>query len=136
MTLGEEECRRLLSTHGTGRVAISTAEGPAIFPVSYVAAADGALLAPGTRTQRRRGAFDAEHTESMEEKDHREPGTDTRGRSGRPPVGTESVVTTGKGVLVAHGGRHGTTAGIAPRISRSRAHHIGIGIGTGPGTAH
>ncbi|MFB7259248.1 helix-turn-helix domain-containing protein [Streptomyces nojiriensis] len=38
--LGEAECRRLLSTHGIGRVALFTAEGPAIFPVNYVVAGD------------------------------------------------------------------------------------------------
>ncbi|MFE6905559.1 helix-turn-helix domain-containing protein [Streptomyces erythrochromogenes] len=38
--LGEAECRRLLSTHGIGRVALFTAEGPAIVPVNYVVAGD------------------------------------------------------------------------------------------------
>ncbi|MGZ9934990.1 helix-turn-helix domain-containing protein [Streptomyces sp. NC-S4] len=38
--LSEAECRRLLSTHGIGRVAVFTAEGPAIFPVNYVVAGD------------------------------------------------------------------------------------------------
>lgn len=33
--LGLEECRALLSTHGVGRVAVSTAEGPAVVPVNY-----------------------------------------------------------------------------------------------------
>ncbi|MEU8523355.1 pyridoxamine 5'-phosphate oxidase family protein [Streptomyces sp. NPDC048577] len=36
--LGEAECRRLLSTHGIGRVALLTPEGPAILPVNYVVA--------------------------------------------------------------------------------------------------
>ncbi|GHI15140.1 MULTISPECIES: pyridoxamine 5'-phosphate oxidase family protein [Streptomyces] len=36
--LSEAECRRLLSTHGVGRVAVFTPEGPAIFPVNYVVA--------------------------------------------------------------------------------------------------
>lgn len=30
-----EECRRLLGTHGVGRVAVATAQGPAIVPVNY-----------------------------------------------------------------------------------------------------
>jgi transcriptional regulator with XRE-family HTH domain len=34
--LGPEECRRLLSTHGVGRVAVSTPDGrPAVVPVNY-----------------------------------------------------------------------------------------------------
>ncbi|MFD9131068.1 pyridoxamine 5'-phosphate oxidase family protein [Streptomyces bottropensis] len=33
--LGPDECRALLSTHGVGRVAVSTAEGPAVVPVNY-----------------------------------------------------------------------------------------------------
>ncbi|MEW2083221.1 pyridoxamine 5'-phosphate oxidase family protein [Streptomyces sp. NPDC005283] len=31
-----EECREQLSTHGVGRVAVSTADGPAIVPVNYL----------------------------------------------------------------------------------------------------
>ncbi|MEU6896164.1 pyridoxamine 5'-phosphate oxidase family protein [Streptomyces sp. NPDC046557] len=34
--LSEAECRRLLSTHGIGRVGFSGPEGPAVFPVNYV----------------------------------------------------------------------------------------------------
>ncbi|MFE9922493.1 pyridoxamine 5'-phosphate oxidase family protein [Streptomyces sp. NPDC005774] len=33
--LGPEECRTLLSTHGVGRVAVTTPEGPAVIPVNY-----------------------------------------------------------------------------------------------------
>ena len=33
--LGAGECRRLLGTHGVGRVGISTPEGPLILPVNY-----------------------------------------------------------------------------------------------------
>jgi nitroimidazol reductase NimA-like FMN-containing flavoprotein (pyridoxamine 5'-phosphate oxidase superfamily) len=33
--LGPDECRALLSTHGVGRVAVSTADGPAVVPVNY-----------------------------------------------------------------------------------------------------
>ncbi|MFD4760981.1 pyridoxamine 5'-phosphate oxidase family protein [Streptomyces sp. NPDC058439] len=29
------ECRALLSTHGVGRIAVSTPDGPAVFPVNY-----------------------------------------------------------------------------------------------------
>ncbi|MGW1894347.1 helix-turn-helix domain-containing protein [Streptomyces sp. NPDC002004] len=37
-TLDAEECRALLSTHGVGRVGVTTEEGPAIVPVNYVVA--------------------------------------------------------------------------------------------------
>ncbi|MEV5438487.1 pyridoxamine 5'-phosphate oxidase family protein [Streptomyces sp. NPDC052682] len=33
--LSEEECRALLSTHGVGRVSVTTPEGPAVLPVNY-----------------------------------------------------------------------------------------------------
>ncbi|MFF4487825.1 helix-turn-helix domain-containing protein [Streptomyces sp. NPDC001544] len=33
--LGEQECRRLLSTHGVGRLAVSTEEAPVVVPVNY-----------------------------------------------------------------------------------------------------
>ncbi|MCX4960617.1 helix-turn-helix domain-containing protein [Streptomyces virginiae] len=64
--LGEAECRRLLSTHGIGRVAICTAEGPAIVPVNYVVAGDDiafrtsgeALLARAAGTD---VAFEVDH---------------------------------------------------------------------------
>ncbi|MFJ8383965.1 helix-turn-helix domain-containing protein [Streptomyces sp. NPDC094438] len=39
--LDETECRRLLSTHGVGRVATYNAEGPAVVPVNYVVAGSG-----------------------------------------------------------------------------------------------
>ncbi|MFF4713332.1 helix-turn-helix domain-containing protein [Streptomyces eurythermus] len=33
--LGEEDCRRLLSTHGVGRIAVSTDAAPVVVPVNY-----------------------------------------------------------------------------------------------------
>ncbi|MCL3994513.1 helix-turn-helix domain-containing protein [Streptomyces lavenduligriseus] len=33
--LGEEDCRRLLSTHGVGRIAVSTEAAPVVVPVNY-----------------------------------------------------------------------------------------------------
>ncbi|MEU1911346.1 pyridoxamine 5'-phosphate oxidase family protein [Streptomyces massasporeus] len=33
--LGDQECRHLLSTHGVGRISLTTAHGPAVFPVNY-----------------------------------------------------------------------------------------------------
>ncbi|MFD6230344.1 helix-turn-helix domain-containing protein [Streptomyces sp. NPDC060232] len=36
--LGEAECRDLLGTHGVGRIAVFTAEGPTVVPVNYMMA--------------------------------------------------------------------------------------------------
>lgn len=50
LELDDEECRALLSTHGVGRVAVFSSEGPSIVPVNYVVA-DGEIAfrtAPGT----------------------------------------------------------------------------------------
>ncbi|GAA3367926.1 pyridoxamine 5'-phosphate oxidase family protein [Streptomyces sannanensis] len=33
--LGPDECRDLLSTHGVGRIAVSTPDGPVVIPVNY-----------------------------------------------------------------------------------------------------
>ncbi|MFI9749690.1 pyridoxamine 5'-phosphate oxidase family protein [Streptomyces collinus] len=33
--LSQEECRTLLSTHGVGRVSVTTPDGPAVLPVNY-----------------------------------------------------------------------------------------------------
>ncbi|MER6122119.1 DUF1918 domain-containing protein [Streptomyces sp. NPDC001795] len=40
--LGPDECRSLLSTHGVGRIAVSTPDGPAVVPVNYEVI-DGAI---------------------------------------------------------------------------------------------
>ncbi|MGW0748141.1 pyridoxamine 5'-phosphate oxidase family protein [Streptomyces sp. NPDC002587] len=40
--LGPDECRARLSTHGVGRVAVSTPDGPAVVPVNYEVI-DGAI---------------------------------------------------------------------------------------------
>ncbi|MHC3472707.1 helix-turn-helix domain-containing protein [Streptomyces sp. 7R007] len=48
--LTPHECRVLLSTHGVGRVAVPTAEGPLVVPVNY-SVIDGAIVfstSPGT----------------------------------------------------------------------------------------
>jgi hypothetical protein len=39
--LSPEECRTLLSTHGVGRIAVSTSDGPAVVPVNYEVIDDG-----------------------------------------------------------------------------------------------
>ncbi|MFD9974269.1 pyridoxamine 5'-phosphate oxidase family protein [Streptomyces sp. NPDC059017] len=48
--LGAEECRALLSTHGVGRVALTTPDGPAVVPVNYEVIDDGIAFrtAPGS----------------------------------------------------------------------------------------
>ncbi|MFD7553770.1 MULTISPECIES: helix-turn-helix domain-containing protein [unclassified Streptomyces] len=38
VALDEGECRRLLGTHGVGRIAVFTPEGPAVLPVNYLTA--------------------------------------------------------------------------------------------------
>ncbi|MER6103345.1 pyridoxamine 5'-phosphate oxidase family protein [Streptomyces sp. NPDC001832] len=40
LELGPEECHRLLSTHGVGRIGVTTDDGPAILPVNYVVDGD------------------------------------------------------------------------------------------------
>ncbi|MFF7795658.1 pyridoxamine 5'-phosphate oxidase family protein [Streptomyces sp. NPDC007991] len=43
--LGPEECRRLLSTHGVGRIAVSTPDGrPAVVPVNYEVVEDAIVF--------------------------------------------------------------------------------------------
>ncbi|GAA0448558.1 DUF1918 domain-containing protein [Streptomyces olivaceiscleroticus] len=50
--LGPEECRRLVSSHGVGRLALSTADGPQVLPVNYALVDDTVVYrtAPGTVT--------------------------------------------------------------------------------------
>ncbi|MEU5095640.1 pyridoxamine 5'-phosphate oxidase family protein [Streptomyces sp. NPDC020996] len=48
--LSVQECRALLSTHGVGRIAVPTVEGPLVVPVNY-SLVDGAIVfstSPGT----------------------------------------------------------------------------------------
>ncbi|OIJ68692.1 helix-turn-helix domain-containing protein [Streptomyces mangrovisoli] len=55
--LTEERCRALLGTHGVGRVAVTTPEGPLVVPVNY-GVVDGAVVyrtAPGTVPARAAG---------------------------------------------------------------------------------
>ncbi|MET9886677.1 pyridoxamine 5'-phosphate oxidase family protein [Streptomyces sp. NPDC006430] len=64
--MSDAECRRLLSTHGIGRIAVFTPEGPGIFPVNYVVAGNdiafrtsgAALLARAAGTE---VAFEVDH---------------------------------------------------------------------------
>ncbi|MFI9366571.1 helix-turn-helix domain-containing protein [Kitasatospora sp. NPDC053057] len=43
LELDQQECRDRLSTHGVGRIALSTRDGPAVFPVNY-SVLDGAVV--------------------------------------------------------------------------------------------
>ncbi|MFE9634056.1 helix-turn-helix domain-containing protein [Streptomyces sp. NPDC006463] len=68
--LSDGECRRLLSTHGVGRVAVSTPHGPGIFPVNYVVAgrdiafrtSGDAVLARAAGTE---VAFEVDHIDDV-----------------------------------------------------------------------
>ncbi|MCJ1676969.1 pyridoxamine 5'-phosphate oxidase family protein [Streptomyces sp. APSN-46.1] len=68
--LSDGECRRLLSTHGVGRIAVITPQGPAIFPVNYVVAgrdiafrtSGDAVLARAAGTE---VAFEADHIDDV-----------------------------------------------------------------------
>ncbi|MFC6064148.1 pyridoxamine 5'-phosphate oxidase family protein [Streptomyces ochraceiscleroticus] len=64
--LEPEECLRLLSSHGVGRLALSTLEGPQIIPVNYALVDDTVVYrtAPGTVTAGAVGnlaAFQVDH---------------------------------------------------------------------------
>lgn len=68
--LSDGECRRLLSTHGVGRIAVFTPDGPAIFPVNYVVAgrdiafrtSGDAVLARAAGTE---VAFEVDHIDDV-----------------------------------------------------------------------
>ncbi|PWI17955.1 XRE family transcriptional regulator [Streptomyces sp. Act143] len=64
--LGPQECRARLSTHGVGRVAVSTPDGPAVVPVNYAVVDDAIVFrtAPGSVPARAVGAdvaFEVDH---------------------------------------------------------------------------
>ncbi|MFI9025198.1 DUF1918 domain-containing protein [Streptomyces sp. NPDC053560] len=64
--LGREECLRLVSSHGVGRLALSTDEGPQVLPVNYALVDDAIVYraAPGTVTASAAGklaAFQVDH---------------------------------------------------------------------------
>ncbi|MFI8106102.1 helix-turn-helix domain-containing protein [Streptomyces sp. NPDC086023] len=68
--IGEDECRQLLGTHGVGRIAISTDEGPAVFPVNYVTAGPGVAFrtaadSPAARAAGTRAAFEIDHIDDV-----------------------------------------------------------------------
>ncbi|MEU2110894.1 pyridoxamine 5'-phosphate oxidase family protein [Streptomyces sp. NPDC019507] len=64
--LGAEECRALLSTHGVGRIALTTPDGPAVLPVNYEVVDDEIAFrtAPGSAPATAVGAevaFEVDH---------------------------------------------------------------------------
>ncbi|MFF3821489.1 pyridoxamine 5'-phosphate oxidase family protein [Streptomyces bluensis] len=66
--LGLDECRALLSTHGVGRIAVSTPEGPAVVPVNYEVVDDTIAFrtAPGSVPAAAVGtdvAFEVDHVD-------------------------------------------------------------------------
>ncbi|MFI8536439.1 helix-turn-helix domain-containing protein [Streptomyces aquilus] len=66
VALSDAECRRRLGTHGVGRLAVTTADGPTVLPVNYTVV-DGTIAfrtAPGTAPAEalgRRIAFEVDH---------------------------------------------------------------------------
>ncbi|MFG2295853.1 helix-turn-helix domain-containing protein [Streptomyces sp. NPDC048603] len=64
--LDEAECRRLLGTHGVGRIAVFTTEGPAVLPVNYLVAGPAIAF----RTSADTAAARARGTEAAFEIDH------------------------------------------------------------------
>ncbi|MGW5425234.1 helix-turn-helix domain-containing protein [Streptomyces sp. NPDC003943] len=66
--LSDPECRRLLGTHGVGRIAFTTADGPVVFPVNYEIARDEVVFmtAPDAAPARTAGteiAFETDHVD-------------------------------------------------------------------------
>ncbi|MGW1024615.1 pyridoxamine 5'-phosphate oxidase family protein [Streptomyces sp. NPDC002577] len=66
--LGPDQCRALLSTHGVGRVAVSTPDGPAVVPVNYEVVDDAIVFrtAPGSTPAAAAGndvAFEVDHVD-------------------------------------------------------------------------
>ncbi|MFF9077534.1 pyridoxamine 5'-phosphate oxidase family protein [Streptomyces sp. NPDC014735] len=66
--LSPRECRVRLSTHGVGRVAVSTPDGPAIIPVNYEVVEDAVVFrtAPGSTPAAAVGtnvAFEVDHVD-------------------------------------------------------------------------
>jgi uncharacterized protein len=72
--LSERECRRLLGEERVGRVAVSVAALPAVFPVNYVVASDEILFFTGEGTKLRAAtsntvvAFEVDHVDPLAER--------------------------------------------------------------------
>ncbi|WAX81484.1 pyridoxamine 5'-phosphate oxidase family protein [Streptomyces sp. KMM 9044] len=69
LDLGPEECRTLLSTHGVGRVAVSTVDGPAVVPVNYDVVDDAIVFrtSPGSVPAAAVGSDTAFEVDHMDE---------------------------------------------------------------------
>ncbi|MFD6225338.1 helix-turn-helix domain-containing protein [Streptomyces sp. NPDC060232] len=70
VVLDEEECRRLLGVRGIGRVAVFTADGPAVHPVNYLISEDGIAFRTGAdsvlaRAAGTEAAFEAEQIDEV-----------------------------------------------------------------------
>ncbi|WP_454345464.1 pyridoxamine 5'-phosphate oxidase family protein [Streptomyces canus] len=68
--LGPDECRARLSTHGVGRVAVSTPDGPAVLPVNYAVVDDAIVFRtrPGSAPAAAVGAdvaFEVDHVNEI-----------------------------------------------------------------------
>jgi len=68
--LGPDECRARLSTHGVGRVAVSTPDGPAVVPVNYEVVEDNIAFrtTPGSAPAAAVGAdvaFEVDHVNEV-----------------------------------------------------------------------
>ncbi|MFK0237820.1 helix-turn-helix domain-containing protein [Streptomyces vinaceus] len=68
--LDEEDCRRLLGVRGIGRVAVFTADGPAVHPVNYLIVEGGIVFRTATDTVLARAAgteaaFEAERIDEV-----------------------------------------------------------------------
>ncbi|WP_322656356.1 helix-turn-helix domain-containing protein [Streptomyces justiciae] len=70
VALNDTECRRRLGTHGVGRIAVTTADGPTVLPVNYTVV-DGTIAfrtAPATAPAEalgRRIAFEVDHIDEV-----------------------------------------------------------------------
>ncbi|WP_235438845.1 helix-turn-helix domain-containing protein, partial [Streptomyces yangpuensis] len=68
--LGESECRDLLGTHGVGRIAVVTAEGPVVLPVNYLMAGTGIAFRTSAvsvvgRSAGTEAAFEIDHIDDV-----------------------------------------------------------------------
>ncbi|MFE6834022.1 helix-turn-helix domain-containing protein [Streptomyces sp. NPDC057705] len=68
--LDETECRRLLSTHGVGRIAVFTRRGPAVLPVNYLVAGPDIAFRTAAETDTARAvgtevAFEIDHIDDV-----------------------------------------------------------------------
>ncbi|MFJ3636037.1 helix-turn-helix domain-containing protein [Streptomyces sp. NPDC090112] len=68
--LNEDECRDLLGTHGVGRIAVFTPDGPAVLPVNYLVARTGVAFRTSAvsvvaRSAGREAAFEIDNIDDV-----------------------------------------------------------------------